>query len=79
MNKPWFKNSETTNNTKFWGLALDNTLIWKMHIDLTIETEQDILYNENFGTYSDAGLPNCDLFCLFPFSTELQYFLPGKL
>jgi len=36
MNKPWFKNGETTDNTKFWGLTLDNTLNWKMHIDLTL-------------------------------------------
>jgi len=36
MNKPWLRNSETTNNTKFGGLALDNTLNWKMHIGLTL-------------------------------------------
>ena len=36
MNKLWLKNSETANNTKFWGLTLDNTLNWKTHIDLTL-------------------------------------------
>jgi len=44
MNKPWFKNGETTDNTKFWGLTLDNTLNWKMHIDLTLSKLNKAFY-----------------------------------
>lgn len=44
MKKPWFKNSETTNNTKFWGLTLDNTLNWKIHIDLTLSKLNKAFY-----------------------------------
>jgi hypothetical protein len=77
MNKPWFKNSETTNNTKFWGLTLDNILNWKMHIDLTLSKLNKAFYT--IETYSDAGLPSQDLVCLLSFIIELWYHLLGEL
>jgi len=40
MNKSWFRNSETTNNTKFWGVTLD----WKTHIDLTLSKLNKTFY-----------------------------------